>query len=308
MKASAEVAGVRITHPERVLDAETGLTKLDLARHYEATADWILPQLRGRPLTLVRCPDGLAGECFYVKHSKLWAPPALRRVRIQEKNKVGEYLIVDDLAGLVSLVQMGVLEIHTWNATFEKLERPDRIIFDLDPGPEVAWPRVVAAARMVRDVLRALELESFVKTTGGSGLHVVVPLLPARDWGECYTFSRAVAERIAAGHPGAFTTAIPKKGREGKILIDYLRNNRANTSVAAYSTRAAPRAPVATPLEWRELSTRLRSDAYDVTRIRRRLARLDADPWAPMSRVRQRISAAAMKSLLSGGRSVRVPD
>ncbi|MGH7804283.1 MAG: non-homologous end-joining DNA ligase [Candidatus Binatia bacterium] len=300
---AASVAGVRITHPERVLYPEAGITKLELARFYESIARWILPHLRGRPLTLVRCPEGVADECFYMKHSKLWAPPALRRVQIREKHKTGDYLIAEDVAGLVSLVQMDVLEIHTWNSTFDRLEQPDRMVFDLDPGPEVPWPQVIEAARLVRDVLETLGLASFVKTTGGKGLHVVVPLAPARDWDECFAFSRGVAERIAAEEPTRYTTNVRKKGRERKILIDYYRNNRTNTSVAAFSTRARGRAPVSVPVDWSELSPRLHSDAYDVKTLGRRLARRRKDPWAAAARLRQKISASAMKAVVSASRS-----
>src|SRR6185437_8407011 len=185
------VAGVPISHPDRVVYPELAVTKLDVARYYESIADWIVPHVKGRPLTLVRCPEGLRGECFYMKHSKLWAPPALRRVRVREKTKMGEYLIADDIAGVVSLAQIGVLEIHTWNSTFDDVERPDRMVFDLDPGDEVVWPAVIRAARMIRDALAALNLASWVKTTGGRGLHIVVPLVPHADWAQCLQFSRA---------------------------------------------------------------------------------------------------------------------
>src|SRR5262249_54014023 len=158
----------------------------------ESIADWVLPHLRGRPLTLVRCPEGQGKECFYMKHSGVWAPPALRRIRIREKTKVGEYLVVDDLAGLVSLVQMGILEIHTWNSTAEHLETPDRVVFDLDPGPAVPWPDVIEAARLVRTTLDGVGLESFVKTTGGKGLHVVVPIRADTGWDETYHFTERI--------------------------------------------------------------------------------------------------------------------
>ena len=279
-RAPVTVAGVRLTHPDRVLYPAQGTTKRDLARFYESIADWVLPHLRGRPLTLVRCPEGTGGECFYMKHSGVWAPPALRRIRIQERTKIGEYLVVDDLAGLVSLVQMGILEIHTWNSTAEHLEQPDRIVFDLDPGPAVPWPRVIETARLVRATLRGIGLESFVKTTGGKGLHVVVPLRPAAGWDACFQFSRAISEVVVRQDPRGLTTEMRKAGRADKILIDYLRNRRGNTSIAAYSTRARPGAPVSTPLAWEELDADLRSDRFTIANMGRRLARLRADPWA----------------------------
>jgi DNA ligase D-like protein (predicted polymerase) len=249
VNAEPVVAGVRISHPERVVYAELGLSKLDIARDYERLGPWIVPHVRGRPLTLVHCPKGMAGPCTYMKHSKLWGPNVLRRVRIQEKTKVGGYMVADDFGGIVGIAQMGALEIHTWNSTTDNLEQPNRIVWDLDPGPEVTWTHVITAARTVREILRTLGLESWVKTTGGRGLHVVLPIVPHRDWSECLAFSRSVAEAIRGTAPALYTTAFAKRGREAKILIDYLRNNRTNTSIAAYSTRARPgrRSPCLSP-------------------------------------------------------------
>lgn len=284
------VAGMRLTHPERVLWPEAHMTKLDLARYYEDIADWILPHVQGRPLTLVRCPDGVGTSCFYMKHSLVWAPSAIRRVRIPEKKKVGEYLVADSLAALVGLAQMDVLEIHTWNSTIDHLEQLDRLVLDLDPGPAVRWPAVVAAAKLLRELLASLGLQSFVKTTGGKGLHVVVPLEPVADWTVCFAFSRSLAEMVVASAPGQYTTSMPKAGRESKILIDYLRNNRTNTSVAAFSTRATPAATVSVPLAWAELSGRLRSDHFTVSNVRARLRKLHEDPWKEYGSTRQRIT------------------
>jgi bifunctional non-homologous end joining protein LigD len=231
-----------------------------------------------------------------MKHSKLWAPPALRRVRIQEKTKVGDYLIADSLAAIVGLVQMGVLEIHTWNAVFDDIERPNRIIFDLDPGEKVAWPAVVRAARLVRSSLEALDLESWVKTTGGRGLHVVVPLTPRADWADCLTFTRALSERIEQTSPDDYTTEFAKAGRAGKILIDYLRNNRTNTSIAAYSTRARAGAPVSVPITWDELRT-LKPDSFNVLTVPGRLKRLTNDPWKGYWTCRQQLTKQRLKAV-----------
>ncbi len=296
-----EVGGVRISHPDRVMYPEIGLTKLDVARYYEAVADRMLPHLRGRPLTLVRCGEGLPTgvmrtDCIYMKHSKVWAPEALRRVRIRERTKIGEYVIAETVEGLLSLVQMDILEIHTWNSTDDRVEEPDRMVFDIDPGPEVPWPWVIEGARLVRSVLRTLELESFVKTTGGAGLHVVVPLAPSRSWDECLQFSRDVAEAIVRTNPQRYTTSFPKAGRQRKLLIDYLRNNRTNTSVAAFSTRARPKATISLPVAWDDLNARLRSDQFTVKTVPARLARQKKDPWAGYWKTRQKISAQAMKA------------
>lgn len=273
------VAGVGISHADRVLYPGTAITKGRLAEYYARIGEWMVPHVAGRPLTLVRCPEGITSGCFFMKHSKLWAPEALRRVKIQEKTKVGDYLIADTIAAVVSLVQMGVVEIHTWNTTFDHVELPDRIVFDLDPGEQVTWAQVVAAGRRVRALLQRLGLASFPKTTGGRGLHVVVPLEPDAEWTECLEFSRAVATLLEEADPDLYTTNFSRAGRERKILIDYLRNNRTNTSIAAYSTRARPGAPVSTPLRWTELKATVEPAHWTLARVERRLARLKQDPW-----------------------------
>jgi bifunctional non-homologous end joining protein LigD len=283
------VAGVSISHPDRVVFPGVGITKVQLAQFYERIAEWIVPHMAGRPLTLVRCPEGAGGDCFYMKHSKVWAPSALRRVTIQEKTKVGEYLIADTIEAIVSLAQMSVLEFHTWNTRYERIEIPDRIVFDIDPGERVTWRQVIDAAKLVRKVLRDVGLESFPKTTGGRGLHVVVPVTPRADWKACLAFSRAVAEAIEQHDPSRYTTAFAKAGRERKMLIDYLRNNRTNTSVAAYSTRARKGAPVSTPLRWEELKPSVTPDTWTILTIEKRLARLRRDPWEEYWKVKQQI-------------------
>jgi bifunctional non-homologous end joining protein LigD len=299
-----EVAGVALSHHDRVLFAGTGTTKLDLARYYESVADWILPHLSDRPLTLVRCPAGVPADgarkgvdCVYMKHAKVWGPAPIRRVRIREKTKIGEYLIVDTLPALIGLVQMDVLEVHTWNSRCARVEQPDRIVVDLDPGADVSWKQVVAAARLVRELLRVLELHSFVKTTGGRGLHLVVPLEPRLDWSECLAFARALAQSLVRQQPALFTERFAKAGREGKILVDYLRNNRTNTSIAAYSTRAAPDAPVSTPLAWAELSAARPPDRFTIETVPGRLRALRADPWREYHSCAQQIPRGAAAAL-----------
>ncbi len=295
------VCGVSISNPGRIMypaqaPAANGFTKLDVARFYERIADWIVPHLEGRPLTLVRCPEGLKAECFYMKHSKVWAPPALRRVKIQEKTKVGDYLVADDIAAVISLVQMDVLEIHTWNTCVDKVELPNRIVFDLDPGAHVPWAHVIEGARLVRRMLKTIGLDSFAKTTGGKGLHVVVPLAPRADWRECLAFSRALAEALERHDPGLYTTTFAKAGRERKILIDYMRNNRTNTSVAAFSTRARPGAPVSLTLKWEEVTPALDPAAWTIATVERRLSSLRRDPWRDYWTCKQRLSAKAVEA------------
>jgi bifunctional non-homologous end joining protein LigD len=276
----SRVAGVRLTHPDRVLFPDLELTKRDLALFYEAVADRMLPHLRDRPLALVRCPRGVGQPCFFARHAGAGAGPALRRVPVPETGRTAEALAVDDVAGLIGLVQMSVLEIHPWGATTGSLERPDRLVLDLDPGPGVAFPAVMEAARTVRDALKALGLTGYVRTTGSRGLHVVAPLRPRAGWEACHAVARRIASAMVAQAPDRYTLTISKAARAGKIFLDDLRNRRGNTAIASYSTRARPGAPVATPLHWDELERGLRSDRYTVTTLPRRLARLRADPWA----------------------------
>ena len=288
------VAGVRISHPDRLIYPEQGISKLQLAQYYESIAAWIVPHVKGRPLTLVHCPAGLAAPCNYLKHAKQWGPNALRRVKIQEKTKVGEYLIADNIEAVVSLAQMGIVEIHTWNSIDADIDRPNRIVWDLDPGPKVTWTQVVVAAKLVRDVLKTLGLESWVKTTGGRGLHVVAPIKPARDWSECLAFARDVGEAIERINP-LYTTTFAKAGRERQILIDYLRNNRTNTSVCAFSPRARPGAMVSMPLEWRQLGGG--PERWTLLNVPRRLKRLKADPWAGYWTSKQQLTNASIRAL-----------
>jgi bifunctional non-homologous end joining protein LigD len=297
MSLALEVQGVRVSHPERLVYPELGITKLDLIRYYETLGDWIVPHVAGRPLTLVLCSKGVGGPCVYLRHTKLWGPSVIRRVVIREKTKLGEYMVADDLSAVIGVIQMGVVEIHTWNATAEDVERPNRIVWDLDPGPAVTWRMVIEAARELRGVLEVLGLESWVKTTGGRGLHVVTPLQPGRDWSECLVFARAVADALVRGNPRRYTTTFAKQGRESRILIDYLRNNRTNTSVSAYSTRARPGGTVSMPITWDRLSATRPPNRFTVVNLARLLKRQSADPWRNYWQARQRISAAAFKAI-----------
>jgi bifunctional non-homologous end joining protein LigD len=283
------VEGVRLTHADRVLYPEQGATKLDLAAYYMAVADFILPHTADRPTTLVRCPGGLGEPCFYQKHVKYWAPAPVRRVKIQEKHKEGEYLVADSRAALVGLVQIGILEIHTWNSVVSCLERPSRLVFDLDPDTELPWEETVDAARLVRERLGEIGFESFVKTTGGKGLHVVVPILPGPCWDECAAFSRAVAEAIAA-RDRRFITTMSKAKRQGKIFLDWLRNVRGATSVSAYSPRAKPGAPVSMPVSWEELGPKLRPADFNLNTVPDIVRGRKVDPWARYGKVRQALT------------------
>jgi bifunctional non-homologous end joining protein LigD len=293
--AATVVASVRISHPDRLIYPELGVSKAQLARYYEEVGPWIVPHLAARPLTLVHCPEGLSGECRFLKHAKAWGPSALERVKIREKTKIGEYLVANSLPAVVSLAQMGIVEIHTWNSTMADIERPNRLVWDLDPGPEVAWEQTVASARLLRGVLDTLGLAAWVKTTGGRGLHVVAPIVPRLDWSACLDFARALAEAIVRTDPERYTIAFAKRGRERKILIDYLRNNRTNTSISAFSTRARPGAPVSMPLDWSELASG--PDRYTLLTTPRRLRRLRRDPWTDYWTSAQTVTDEAIAAL-----------
>jgi len=276
---------------------EPRLTKLDIARYYDTIAPAMLPHVEGRPLTLVRCGTGISGECTYMKHSKLWAFPALKRVKIPEKKKIGDYLVIESFEGIIGLAQMDILEIHTWNTRYQRVECPDRLVLDLDPGPDVDWPSVVAAAKLLRNLLATLDLDSWVKTTGGRGLHVVTPLAPRESWSVCLDFARAVAEALVRHDPAQFTTNFSKRGRERQILIDYMRNNRTNTSIAAFSTRARPGAPVSMPITWAELSPRLDPASFTVLTAPKRIAKQRKPAWADYFRSKQRLTRQAITAL-----------
>jgi bifunctional non-homologous end joining protein LigD len=213
---------------------ELGARKIDVANYYAQVADWILPHLAERPLSLLRCPEGRQGDCFFQKHAMAGLPDVVGRVQIQEKGKTASHLVVKNLAGLIVLVQFGVLEFHLWGSRADDIERPDRLVFDLDPGEDVAWKEMIAAARAMRGALADLGLESFVKTTGGKGLHVVAPIRRHDTWDEVKPFCRAVAQRFAAEAPERYTTNMSKAARPGKIFIDYLRNDRGATAIAPY--------------------------------------------------------------------------
>jgi bifunctional non-homologous end joining protein LigD len=293
------VAGVPLSHPERVLWSEQGVTKQGLADFYAEIADWVLPHLVGRPLSLVRCPSGSEKTCFFQKHAWAGLGSAIRQIAVPGDDE--PMLAIDDLAGLVSLVQAGVLEIHPWGSSEPALDKADRLIFDLDPGDDVEWGSVIAGAQEVRERLRALELESFVKTTGGKGLHVVVPLVPDTGWSEVKAFCRTIAESMAGDSPDRYVATMAKKIRTGKVFVDYLRNGQGATAVSAYSTRSRPGAPVATPLAWDELGPDVRGDHFNVTSLSRRLDNLARDPWSGFFDVEQ--SLAGIISAASRGQA-----
>lgn len=298
--AGVRVGGVALTHPERVLYPEQGLTKQALAEFYLAVAPFALPHLKDRPLSLVRCPQGRTRACFFQKHLGPGAPDALVPVKVAEGDGTDTYAMIRNAAGLVALVQLGVLEIHPWGSRADRLERPDRLILDLDPGPGVEFERVKGGARAVRRLLADLGLESFVKTTGGKGLHVVAPLDRRTDWDTLKAFARGVALELERSAPREYVASASKARRGGRIFVDWLRNARGATAVAPYVTRARPGAPVATPLAWKELDGLHSAAAYSVGNFAARIARVHRkDPWAGFFKLRQSLTARAVRAVSS---------
>ena len=278
------IAGVHLSNPGRVLYPDQKFTKRHVAEYYEAIADRALPYVINRPLAIVRCPTGQGTKCFFQKHVKEGTPDTIHAVDVGLEE--GPHLYIKDLAGLIQLVQMGVLEIHVWGCRVGDIERPDQLTFDLDPDPEVGWPRVCDAAREMRDLLGGIGLNSFVKTTGGKGLHVVVPLKPSVDWDEAKAFTKLIAEQMSADQPGKYLANMSKAKRKGKIFIDYLRNGRGATAICAYSTRNRPGAPVSLPLRWDELSKIKAGNAFTIENAPARIRSQRQDPWHDFDRKR----------------------
>jgi bifunctional non-homologous end joining protein LigD len=276
---------VELTHPERVYWDDVGITKVDLADYYRDVWDWIAPHVVRRPLALLRCPDGASGQCFFQKH----AHATFNQGHILPvRDGKDEIIAIADLEGLIALTQAGVLEVHAWGSTIDGIDACDRLVFDLDPGPGVAWADVIAAARELRTRLAKMKLESFVKTTGGKGFHVVVPVV-GTDWNTAKDFAHGLALAMEADAPDRYLSQATKSKRKGRIFIDYLRNARGATAVVAYSTRARSGAPVSTPIDWSEVTPRLMADKFNLGNVRTRLARLRQDPWAEIGKIQQKL-------------------
>jgi bifunctional non-homologous end joining protein LigD len=286
------LAGVALSNPDKLMYPEAKLTKRDLARYYETIGEWIVPHLSDRPLSLVRCPDGWKGQCFYQKHAAKSVHEAVDRVQVPEGGGTATYFAANSVSAAVALVQWGVLELHPWGSRRPRLDRPDRLIFDFDPDDAVKWKELVDAVGVLHTLLDDLGLEGFLKTTGGKGLHVVVPIRPTLDWERGKGFTRAVAELLAATFPERFTAVLSKSRRKGKIFVDYLRNAEGSTAIAAYSLRARANAPVSTPIAWSELDTDVRFDYFNLKTVQARLKKMKKDPWAGLFTIRQAVTKA----------------
>ena len=291
--SAPRTSGYPLTHAEKVLYPEQGITKRELLEYYAVVAERMLPHVVNRPLTLVRCPEGYRKPCFFQKHPNKKVPEGIRSVAVREKDGKAPYSVIDDERGLFGLVQLGALEIHTWGSHADDPEHPDLLVFDLDPDPSVAFATVTASARELRDVFAAAKLESFVKTTGGKGLHVCVPIRPELTWDEAKEFCRRIAEDFADRHPDRYVATVSKAKRQGKIFIDYLRNARGATFIAPYSTRAREGATVALPLTWDELTDDFTPEDIGMKSVIARVMKGGEDPFARMAQL-----APSLKSLV----------
>ncbi len=283
------MAEQRLTHPERIVYPGTDITKGRVAEYYRAVADWLLPELVGRPLSLLRCPDGIDAQCFFQKHHNDNLGANVHPVTLRESDGKADYVYVDGIEGVLDLVQMNTLEFHPWGAKRDAPDRPDRLVFDLDPDEGITWSDVKRAAREVRDRLEEAGLHSWVRLSGGKGVHVCVPIVPDSDWDAAKAFSEAFADAMVAQSPLRYVATASKAARKDRIFIDWLRNARGATSVASWSLRARAGAPVAMPLQWDELSRTKSSADFDLARALRRAASLRADPWEGFATTRQKL-------------------
>ncbi|MGE0063241.1 MAG: non-homologous end-joining DNA ligase [Xanthobacteraceae bacterium] len=286
--AEDDFAGVRVTHPDRVLFPGQGVTKRELIEYYLAVADRMLPHVAGRPLALVRCPRGSEGECFFQKHANPGWPDAFKHVRIREKSGAEQYLYIEDERGLVAAVQMGVLELHLWGSRADRVEEPDRLVFDLDPDEDLPFAAVVKASLQLKGMLEEIDLTSFSMSTGGKGIHVIVPLSRGHSWDAHREFAEAMARHLAAQEPDRFVATMSKAKRRGKIFIDYLRNTRGASAIAPYSTRARPGAHVAFPVSWPAVSKLKDAQPAAVSDAAAKVARMK-EPWPGYFKLRQKL-------------------
>lgn len=289
---------LELTSPNKVLYPDMGLTKLDLAGYYHQVAKFALPHLVNRPLSLVRCPEGRTKFCFFQRHIGKGTPSAIRTVPVEIKGRREEYLMIEDEEGLMGLVQIGSLEIHTWQCRSDDTEKPDRIIMDMDPDEGLPFSRVIDAAYEARERLKNLGLESYLKTTGGKGLHVVVPLARKQSWETLKTFAKAIAMSMENDSPDKYLSKMSKAARKGKIFVDYLRNEKTATAIGPYSTRSKANATVSVPLFWEELPKLKVPNYYNVGNVVERLQGLKSDPWKDMEKTKQSITQTILKKVM----------
>lgn len=293
---TAKVDGVTITHPERVIDSVSGVQKAELAQYYLDIAPWILPHLKLRPVALLRAPDGIGEELFFQKHAERLEIPHIKQLDPQLDPGHAALMEIDDIHALVGAAQMGTVELHTWAATHDRIETPDLFVLDLDPDPSLPWSAMIEATRMTLAVLDELGLQAFLKTSGGKGMHVIVPLARNEGWDTIKAFAKAISQFLARQMPERITATMGPKNRVGKIFVDYLRNARGASTVAAYSVRARPGLPVSVPIARDELQTLRNAQQWDIYTALERAKGLDADPWEGYNH-RQRITAKMWEQL-----------
>lgn len=291
------VGGIGISNPQRVIDAKSGATKLQLAEYYLAVGDRLVPHLRNRPLSIVRAPEGVDGERFFQRHCGRLKMPHMRVLDKSLDPEHARLIQADTVTAVVEAAQMGTIEFHTWNARSDRIDRPDRIIFDLDPDPALPWSRMVEATDMTLELLDELGLKAFLKSSGGRGMHVVVPIDRRHSWECANAFARGVTTRLAAEAPERIVAKMGPKNRVGKIFVDYLRNQRGASTVAAYSVRARPGLSVSVPIGREELEQIGGADRWNILNLHERLQQLATDPWADYASTRQSISARLLTSL-----------
>jgi len=292
-KASSGVVGTtKVTHPERIIDSSTGLTKIDLVRYYESIANWMVPHLKGRACSLLRGPSGIDGQLFFQKHLDRLRIPGIKALDPALFPGHEALLEVPSAAAIAAAAQMNVIEFHTWNSQVRNIDKPDRIVFDLDPGEGVSWQRVQEGAALTRSLLQQLGLEAWLKTSGGKGLHIIVPIAPRHGWATVRAFAQAVVEQLARVLPDRFVAKSGPRNRVGKIFADYLRNTHDATTAAAYSARARPGLGVSMPIEWDQLSELKSGAHWTIANALEHVSLRTRDPWKGCASSRQSISGA----------------
>ncbi|MDF2690169.1 MAG: hypothetical protein K0S29_24 [Gammaproteobacteria bacterium] len=287
----SKIAGVELSHPDKLIYPHAKVTKLDLAQYYHRHCERILPHLINRPLAILRCPQGQDQPCFYQKHTETLSK-TISHVLVNEKSGLKEpHIVIKTEADLISLVQFGALELHTWGSLADNIDKPDRMVFDLDPGPNVEFGAIIEAAKILKAGLEALNLQSFVKTSGKKGLHIFVPLKRVHDWDTVKSFAKTMADSMAEIAPNQYVSTISKAKRTGKILIDYLRNERGATCVSAYSSRATAMASISVPLSWDELDQIKAGNVFDFSNIEQRLK--NTEPWQDYFSIKQSLKLKA---------------
>lgn len=296
-KARPEVGGIGISNPQRVIDSHSGATKLQLAEYYLAVGDRLMPHLAGRPLSIVRAPDGVDGESFFQRHCGRLKMPHMKVLPKSLDPEHARLIQADSVTAVVEASQMGTVEFHTWNAHSDRIDRPDRLVFDLDPDPELPWARMIEATCLTLDLLDSLGLRAFLKTSGGRGMHVVVPIDRRSSWECASEFARGVTVRLAKESPERIVAKMGPKNRVGKIFVDYLRNQRGASTVAAYSARARAGLPVSMPVRREELESLGAANRWTIHNVHERLASLEQDPWADYGSTRQSLSSRLLASV-----------